>query len=144
MISVLFAYLSILIYIYFLQQQKRSPSPFFQSISFWECPSSPVNVVETVRKPAVTLCYDERRQMKGLTGVKYKRLPYNNTKRNEFNDVYVNMYNTERMTKEGEFVFMQDHVTKYYSGSSPDKEARTRNSTEDCYSYDITLTSQTS
>ena len=108
-------------------------------------PFKSTHVVKAVRIPRISLCYDESHQKNRSTGVvKYKRLPYDSSTRNEFNDVYVNMYNPERMAKKGEFEFSQDHIVKYYDGSSPDNQARKRNQTDECYSYDITLTSQTS
>ena len=143
--SMLFAYLSILLYVFLSQRQRTLMEPCRHGTSFVDYRAAKQKTVTTLSKPAIMLCYDEQRQKNvSMAAMKFTRRPYNSTKRDEFNDVYLNMYNAERMTKDGEFVFMQDHIIKYYAGSSPDMEARTRNRTNECYPYDITLTSQTS
>ena len=92
------------------------------------------------------LCYYEKEERKrnGMKGKGYVRAPRNKTKRNEFNDLYLNIYDEQRMTKKEEFTIRQDHIIKYYVGSTPDTAPRRGNSTFGCYPFDVTLTSQTS
>ena len=91
------------------------------------------------------LCYYEKEERERNTMKKgYIRAPRNNTKRDEFNDLYLNIYDEHRMTKKDEFTIRQDHIIKYYVGSTPDTAPRTDTSTFGCFPFDVTLTSQTS
>lgn len=92
------------------------------------------------------LCYYEKEEQERNTMKKkgYTRAPRNNTKRDEFNDLYINIYDEHRMTKKDEFTIRQDHIIKYYVGSTPDTAPRRGNSTFGCFPFDVTLTSQTS
>ena len=86
------------------------------------------------------LCYYED----SVAREKYTRAPRNTTKRDTFNDIYLNIYDKNRMTKKSEFQFRQDHIIKYYIGSTPDTSPRTENSTFGCFPFDVTMTLQTS
>ena len=92
------------------------------------------------------LCYYEKEEQERNTMKKkgFIRAPRNNTKRDEYNDLYLNIYDEHRMTKKDEFTIRQDHIIKYYVGSTADTAPRTNNSTFGCFSFDVTLTSQTS
>ena len=92
------------------------------------------------------LCYYEKEEQERNTMMKkgYIRAPRNTTQRDEFNDLYLNIYDEHRMTKKDEFTIRQDHIIKYYVGSTPDTAPRTDNSTFGCFPFDVTLTSQTS
>lgn len=77
------------------------------------------------------------------SSITYNRKPVNKEVRTILNDVYLNIQNENRTSPKGEYEFRQDHIMKYYIGSSPDLEQRNREELPQYDHYDVSVISQT-